>query len=43
MPSMPYYAQIAVINKSTVVTDANGSNMVVALNTLLPTQNTLKY
>lgn len=36
MTSMPYYKQIAVINQSTMIVDIDGSNMVMALNILLP-------
>jgi hypothetical protein len=34
---MPVYTQVAVINQSTVVTDVEGSAIVAALNSLLPT------
>jgi len=36
MSSFPIYSQIAIINKSTVVSDEDGSNMTAALNELLP-------
>lgn len=34
---MPAYSQVAVINQSTVVSDADGTSIVSALNSLLPT------
>ena len=33
----PLYTQFAIINNSTVVTDADGASMTIALNMLLPT------
>jgi len=34
---MPVYTQVAVVNQSTVISDADGTSMVAALNSLLPT------
>lgn len=36
MPSFANYTQIAIVNKSTIISDEDGSNMVLALNLLLP-------
>lgn len=37
MPGFQNYTQIAVLNRSTIISDVDGSNMVAALNVLLPT------